>query len=266
MSNAKSQLLQVLIEIVSQDQHRIKQAEALLKQWENSPNFFITLQDIFCDRSMDEAVRMLCGIYLKNGIDRFWRRSAKNPISPEEKNMIRERLLQSVDEPSKKARYSFVCFVSKKKKKKKKKLTAQNAAIIAKIARLDYPQTWPELFPTLIQSIQTVDFHQQDYARLVHYRILEIWNEVLLELASRRLVLGRQQFADIVPTMFQTVAQVYVAYVDPAAAGTEQALVVELEIVSLCLQCLKTLLSRGVKDIQSYEEPKVRERETTPSP
>ncbi|KAL9549755.1 hypothetical protein PS6_005910 [Mucor atramentarius] len=77
MSEAKVQLLGVLREATSQDYTRMRQAEELLKEWENSPSFFATLQDIFYDRSVDHDIRTLSGIYLKNGIDRFWRRTAK---------------------------------------------------------------------------------------------------------------------------------------------------------------------------------------------
>lgn len=44
MSEAKNQLLGVLSEATSQDYYRIKQAEDMLKQWENAPTFFATLQ------------------------------------------------------------------------------------------------------------------------------------------------------------------------------------------------------------------------------
>lgn len=44
MSEAKIQLLGVLGEATSQDYQRMKAAEDMLKQWENAPSFFATLQ------------------------------------------------------------------------------------------------------------------------------------------------------------------------------------------------------------------------------
>lgn len=44
MSEAKIQLLGVLREATSQDFQRMRQAEDMLKQWENAPSFFATLQ------------------------------------------------------------------------------------------------------------------------------------------------------------------------------------------------------------------------------
>lgn len=44
MSEAKNQLLGVLQEATSQDYNRMRQAEQMLKQWENEASFFATLQ------------------------------------------------------------------------------------------------------------------------------------------------------------------------------------------------------------------------------
>lgn len=44
MADARSQLLGVLHGAASQDYVRMRQAEELLKQWENEPSFFATLQ------------------------------------------------------------------------------------------------------------------------------------------------------------------------------------------------------------------------------
>lgn len=64
-----------------------------------------------------------------------------SPIDPEEKKLIRQRLLQFMDEPNKK-----VCDMQSLETQLPidicKKLTAQNAVIISRIARLDYPQEW----------------------------------------------------------------------------------------------------------------------------
>ncbi|CAO0796255.1 unnamed protein product [Mucor circinelloides] len=243
MSEAKVQLLGVLREATSQDYTRMRQAEQLLKEWENSPSFFATLQDIFYDRSVDHDIRTLSGIYLKNGIDRFWRRTAKNPILPEEKKAIRERLLQFIDEPS-------------------KKLTAQNAVIVSRIARLDYPRDWPDLLTNLVQSMEAASTHNADSAHLIHARVLETLSEVLQELSTRLLSAGRRQFAEISPTIFQAVAQIYVVYVDRTISKLQQinsnvnqeALLEELNIVGTCVKCMRILMVSGIRDVHKYDE------------
>ncbi|KAI8368385.1 armadillo-type protein [Choanephora cucurbitarum] len=267
MSEAKVQLLAVLREATSPDYNRMRQAEEMLKQWENEPSFFATLQDIFYDRTVEHDVRFLSGIYLKNGIDRFWRRTAKNPISPEEKTAIRQRLLQFLDEPSKKVG-SFkdtITFIADLFFFLLLKLTAQNAVIIARIARLDYPRDWPDLLSTLVQSIQTLQVNNEDYARLVHHRTLQVLGEVLSELSTRLLSAGRKQFAEIAPDVFQAVAQVYMVYVDRTLPKISQlsvnvdheSLLLELDLITTCIKCLRLLMVHGIRDVHKYNETRV---------
>ncbi|KAI8373127.1 armadillo-type protein [Radiomyces spectabilis] len=246
MSDPRSQLLHVLHEAASQDFARMRQAEELLIQWENEPSFFATLQDIFYDRSVDHDVRFLGGIYLKNGINRFWRKTAKNPINPAEKANIRQRLLNFFDEPS-------------------TKLTWQNALIAARIARLDYPREWPELLPTLMQVIETTDLTTNEGAgRLIHDRALTMLYEVLYELSGRILSTGRRQFAEIAPRTFQTVAGAYMTYsnrnfshLSNLSAAQQDGTVGELNITSMCVKCMRILMVSGIKDVHQYEETKV---------
>ncbi|KAL0090724.1 armadillo-type protein [Phycomyces blakesleeanus] len=250
MADPRTQLLTVLHEAASQDYARMRQAEEMLKQWENASQFFATLQDIFYDRSVHHDVRFLSGIYLKNGIDRFWRRTAKNPIAPEEKIAIRLRLLQFLDEPS-------------------KKLASQNAIIVARIARLDFPNEWPELLPTLIQAIETTSSGNNEQSRIIHDRSLSMLYEVLSELSTRLLSAGRKQFASIAPRTFQTIAQVYATYTERTIAymANIQAIITdsvakartieELEITSMCLKCLRILMVSGIRDVHKYDETKM---------
>ncbi|KAI8646038.1 armadillo-type protein [Parasitella parasitica] len=258
MSEAKVQLIGVLREATSQEYSRMKQAEVLLKEWENSPSFFATLQDIFYDRTVDHNIRTLGGIYLKNGIDRFWRRTAKNPILPEEKKAIRERLLQFMDEPSKKVTILSQLIDLYQ-------LTTQNAVIVSRIARLDYPRDWPDLLTTLVRLMESASAQNPNETHLIHSRILETLSEVLSELSTRLLSSGRQQFAQISPTIFQAVAQVYVVYVDRTITNLQQingnvnleVLLEELNIVSTCVKCMRVLMVSGIRDVHKYDETRV---------
>ncbi|KAI9306866.1 armadillo-type protein [Cunninghamella echinulata] len=235
MSDPRSQLLAVLTEAASQDVNRIKQAEELLKQWEIAPSFFATLQNIFYDTTIDHNVRFLSGIYLKNGIERFWRRTAKNPISAEEKIEIRNRLLQFMNEPS-------------------KLLSAQNTIIIARIARIDFPLQWPDLIESLLHGIESST--NNEGAALIHHRCLETLYEVLNELSSRVLASGRRQFAELAPRTFQVIANVYMIYVNQSLTSLEQhqmADINSLEVVTLCIRCLGVLMVSGIPLKESIE-------------
>ncbi|ORZ00705.1 armadillo-type protein [Syncephalastrum racemosum] len=238
MTDARTQLLHVLHEAASQDISRMSQAEQLLKQWESEASFFATLQDIFYDPAVPHDVRFLSGIYLKNGVARFWRKTAPRPIDPQEKAAIRQRLLQFLNEPS-------------------KKLTAQNAIIVARIARIDYPMEWPDLLPSLIQAIEST---QGDQEMLVHDRALEILVEVLQELSTRLLSAGRRQFTEVAPRVFQTAANLYVAYttriLDAFGRKTNATTALELEIVATVIKCLRILMVNGIRDVHKYDETK----------
>lgn len=105
-----------------------------------------TIQDVFLDHSVPPEVRYLSIIQLKNGIDKYWRKTATkyarlNPppridtlcnhrltsssaIKKEEKERIKTRALQAgVVEPA-------------------PLLALHNALMIAKIMRYEFPQDW----------------------------------------------------------------------------------------------------------------------------
>lgn len=78
----------------------------------------------FLDFSLPIELRYLAIIQLKNGIDKYWRKAAANSIKKEEKAFIRTGCLASgIHEPD-------------------HRLALQNALMIAKIVRIDYPQDW----------------------------------------------------------------------------------------------------------------------------
>lgn len=62
---------------VHKSQHR-SEAEAFLSQCEtNTPGFYQILQHIYMSESFEEDTRTLAVIYFKNGIEKYWRRTAK---------------------------------------------------------------------------------------------------------------------------------------------------------------------------------------------
>lgn len=103
---------------------------------------------------------------------------------------------------------------------------------------------------------------------LIHSRVLETLSEVLSELSTRLLSSGRRQFAEISPTIFQAVAQVYVVYVDRTINKltqinnnvNQEALLEELSIVGTCVKCMRILMVSGIRDVHKYDETRVRYR------
>lgn len=103
-------------------------------------------------------------------------------------------------------------------------------------------------------------------AHLIHSRVLETLSEVLSELSTRLLSSGRRQFAEISPTIFQAVAQVYIVYVDRTINRltqinnnvNQEALLEELSIVGTCVKCMRILMVSGIRDVHKYDETRVR--------
>ena len=117
-------LFNTLTRASSNDQQQVKTSTQQLKNWEKQAGFYSSLQSIFIDTSLPLEVRYLCTIQLKNGIDKYWRKTAPYAISKDERALIRSRCVESgINEPD-------------------RRLALQNALVIAKIARFEFPHDW----------------------------------------------------------------------------------------------------------------------------
>lgn len=117
-------LFNTLVWASSSSQQQIQTGTSQLQNWERHPEFYQRLQDQFLNLSLPFEVRYLAAIQLKNGIDKYWRKTAQNAIPKDVKRVIRERCLQSgVNEPD-------------------HRLALQNAIIVSKVVRFEYPHDW----------------------------------------------------------------------------------------------------------------------------
>jgi len=92
-------------------------------------------------------------------------------LKEEEKDVIRQRLLANFNEPS-------------------HQICTQMSVLVAKIARVDCPRNWPNLLPTLLQSVRCDN-------TLLQGRALMVLHHVLKTLASKRLAADRKLFEDV---------------------------------------------------------------------
>lgn len=60
-------------------------------------------------------------------------------------------------------------------------IALQRAVLISKIARIDCPKEWPELFPTLLQAVESPNCFIQHRAFLTLYHVVKA-------IASKRLM------------------------------------------------------------------------------
>uniref|UniRef100_A0A5F7ZPD3 Importin-11 n=1 Tax=Macaca mulatta TaxID=9544 RepID=A0A5F7ZPD3_MACMU len=177
LNSASTVVLQVLTQATSQDTAVLKPAEEQLKQWETQPGFYSVLLNIFTNHTLDINVRWLAVLYFKHGIDRYWRRVAPHALSEEEKTTLRAGLITNFNEPI-------------------NQIATQIAVLIAKVARLDCPRQWPELIPTLIESVKVQDDLRQHRALLTFYHVTKT-------LASKRLAADRKLFYDLLDFLDQ---------------------------------------------------------------
>ncbi|KAG8598777.1 hypothetical protein GDO81_002737 [Engystomops pustulosus] len=176
LDSASSVVLQVLTQASSQDSTVLKPAEEQLKQWETQTGFYTVLLNIFTNHSLDVNVRWLAVLYFKNGIDRYWRRVAPNALSEAEKSTLRAGLITNFNEPV-------------------NQIATQISVLIAKVARLDCPKQWPELIPTLIESIKVQDELRQHRALSPFTRDQDLSSKRLAQTGSSSKMLASEIYS-----------------------------------------------------------------------
>lgn len=69
-------LIHSLTAATSSDPQQIQSATKQLQSWEKSQGFYVHLQSAYLDRRLPLEIRYLAIIQLKNGIDKYWRKTA----------------------------------------------------------------------------------------------------------------------------------------------------------------------------------------------
>ncbi|XP_065513088.1 importin-11 [Caloenas nicobarica] len=223
LNSASSIVLQVLTQATSQDTAVLKPAEEQLKQWETQPGFYSVLLNIFTNHTLDVNVRWLAVLYFKNGIDRYWRRVAPHALSEEEKATLRAGLITNFNEPV-------------------NQIATQISVLIAKVARVDCPRQWPELIPTLLESVKVQDDLRQHRALLTFYHVTKT-------LASKRLAADRKLFYDLASGIYSFACSLWNHHTDTflqqICTGDEAAATNSLERTLLSLKVLRKLTVHG---------------------
>lgn len=146
-------------------------------------------QDVFLDRAIPTNVRFLAIIQLKNGIDKYWRllNQPRNVLKMDEKLRIRERLFQgTVDEPD-------------------KSLALHNALVVAKVVRLEYPATWPDAIPTIIEMLRSYKNGNQQHLS----GALQVLLRVAKELGAARLKRAQYDLQRVTPELVYVLCDIY---------------------------------------------------------
>jgi len=188
-------------------QQSLKVATQQLANWEKSPGYYPLLQNAYADFSISQEIRFLAIIQLKNGIDKYWRKTASNAINREDKDRIRaQAVIAGLREP-----------VSA--------LALQNALMLAKIVRLEFPHDWPDVISTLAQELRNAtEQPNSEEAALQTSNILLITLQVIKELASGRLQRTRKSLEQLAPELLHVLGNLYVSLVERWKTSPEQNL------------------------------------------
>ncbi|XP_072272468.1 importin-11 [Pyxicephalus adspersus] len=232
LNSASTVVLQVLTQATSQDSSVLKPAEEQLKQWETQPGFYSVLLNIFTNHCLDVNVRWLAVLYFKNGIERYWRRVAPNALSEVEKSSLRAGLITNFNEPV-------------------NQIATQIAVLIAKVARLDCPKQWPELIPTLIESVKVQDDLLQHRALLTFYHVTKT-------LSSKRLAADRKLFQDLASEIYTFACCLWNHHADTflrqICSGGDPAAISSLERAALSLKVIRKLTVHGFTEPHQHAE------------
>ncbi|KAF4552539.1 Importin-beta N-terminal domain-containing protein 2 [Elsinoe fawcettii] len=219
-------LLHTLRGASSSDQHQIQSGTKQLQQWEKSPGFYKHLQSVFIEHSLPVEVRYLAVIQLKNGIDKYWRKTAVNAVNKDDKAIIRSRLIASgIDEED-------------------HRLALQNALVVAKIVRFEYPHDWPEAISATLDAIRAA---AQDSSSHRLERALLILLYIIKELSTARIQRSRTNLQAATPEILAVLGSLYVSRVEhwqsnySDDASTQRAMLQSL----LCIKTLRRLVISG---------------------
>ncbi|KAI9291960.1 ARM repeat-containing protein [Neoconidiobolus thromboides FSU 785] len=247
----RDQLIQVLVQASSQHSQELNLAVEKLKEWQTVTMFYPTLQDIAYDPNLPFKIRFQALIYLKNGIDRYWRKTAYNAMTEEDKISIKQRVLSQFHEAE-------------------KRLSLQNSVIISKIVRVDYPEEWSDVFQHIINSLEPKKESSEMENKLIQLQVLKTLQLCIKTLNSKVLSSGKKAFKQLAPLLGDILVPLYYTHYNELKKifnnnynannslnnEIQNQIVEELEYCILIIKCLKPLIGSGSKNfnqIPSHE-------------
>ncbi|KAI9314013.1 armadillo-type protein [Zopfochytrium polystomum] len=185
--------------------------------------------------NVEGSLRLLSALNFKNGMDRYWRRTATHRIADDEKNRIRSKLVALLFEPS-------------------PKLARAYAEGTAKVARMDFPNQWPDLPIVVLNAVKSSfdpSFASPDQAMAqrsslftMHRILKELYKVPRLRQALHPLAPG---FFRFVGDLYQRNAADFFAHVQQTASSPTDLARLEhcLIVAVLALKCIRRLLVHG---------------------
>ncbi|KAJ2882355.1 hypothetical protein FB639_002410, partial [Coemansia asiatica] len=232
---SRQAVLSVLEQASSQDPAQVALAEESLRTWETRSMFHAAVFDIFADRSLPTNIRWVAIINLKNGIDKYWKKTAQYPIQIKEKEMIRPRLLDYFDEQN-------------------PQVAVQYCVTISRIARWEFPRVWPKFIDVLMARLGDIisDNIPEPRCQTMEHNALYTLHLFIKSLCQRTLAAERQAFKKLAPMVFCALAPVYakrIAQFNHALSNGLPESQSLLKTIRLCIKVLRRLLVFGFENI-----------------
>ncbi|PKY04285.1 ARM repeat-containing protein [Aspergillus campestris IBT 28561] len=228
-------VLSALVQAASSTQQQVQTGGQQLQNWEKQEKYYTYLQDVFLDHSVPVEVRYLSIIQLKNGIDKYWRKTATNAIKKDEKEQIKTRALQAgIVEPA-------------------PLLALHNALMIAKIMRQEFPHDWADGISSLIAFLRASTEPGANPLQLS--RTLVIILQIIKELSTARLQRTRVHLQSVSPEIFHILGSIYVDKVNNWVSMLEQGNADEGTVLQLLEQSLVSLKVVRRLIISGFEHP-----------
>ncbi|KAG9243299.1 armadillo-type protein [Calycina marina] len=181
------QLYLALQKASSSQQQSIQVGSQQLQTWQTQPGYYSTLQNVYLNNSLPTEIRYMAIIQLKNGIDKYWRKSAMNGIKSDEKAQIRSALLDAG------------------LREGDARLGLQNALLIAKVVRNDYPLEWPDVVLRLMDVLRAA----KDSNQLVLRRCLLMVLQIVKELSTAKMRAAQTHLQGVTPELVFILHDIY---------------------------------------------------------
>lgn len=202
-----------------------KTAEQQLRDWQLQPGCLFLLQSIYLNLSNSLQIRWLAVIQFKNGVEKYWRSTRINAISKDEKVSIRRRLFELINEQN-------------------NQLSIQNAQATAKIARLDFPVEWPNLFEQMEQLLANDQILRNTVK--VHNILIHI-NQIIKVLGAARIGRCRPAMQSKIPLIFPLIVRIYFESFEKwtSSSGITEQNLSNLQVSYMSLKVLRRIVLEG---------------------
>mmetsp|Transcript_6158 Transcript_6158/g.10698 ORF Transcript_6158/g.10698 Transcript_6158/m.10698 type:complete len:1041 (+) Transcript_6158:19-3141(+) len=187
-----SYITQLLVAAAGADANARSQALAKLQELEAQPGLAVALLDVYADPQGPEQGRYLAILTCKNVIERRWQPRSGQSCTPEEKQLIKDKLMALL---MRAMNGELPCL-------------RELSTVVRRVCRFDFPLQWEALVRFLIAQLQ--ECKQQ----VISHKALNlaiVLHDVMKEQATKRLLAARKAFFQVAKLLIEPVGEFWIA-------------------------------------------------------